>query len=96
MKKIFLFTMKGCPHCLDLKEMLYDEDIDFVEKDIDENDSEYEEFKSIVDGNEYVPAFLCVKIDQNKIEDYAALVPERDFQELSEAVEMVKNFLTKD
>ena len=35
-KTVIVYTMKGCPHCTDFKDMLVKEDIDFVDRDIDE------------------------------------------------------------
>ena len=39
-----LFTMKGCPFCVELKEMLEKENIPFVNRDIHEHEDEYELF----------------------------------------------------
>jgi glutaredoxin len=85
--------MQGCPHCQDIKEMLDNDKIEFIERDIDEFDEEYGEYQKIVEGNEFVPAFLCVEIDGNKVKRYEPLAPDRDFQELSEALEKVKKFI---
>ena len=36
--EVKIFSMKGCPHCDNLKNQLNESDIDFVEVDIDENE----------------------------------------------------------
>ena len=37
MVTVCVFTMKGCPHCKQLKDRLTKEDIDFVEYNVDEH-----------------------------------------------------------
>jgi hypothetical protein len=76
-----------------MKQMLDDDKIDFIERDIDEFDEEYGEYQKIVEGNEFVPAFLCVEIDGDKVRRYQPLAPDRDFQELSEALVKIKEFI---
>jgi len=93
MIKIYLFSMEGCPHCQEMKGMLDNAKIDYEEKDINEYDDEYEWFMKLVDDNEFVPAFLCVYIDDDKISRHLVMAPDRDFQELEEALEKVKNFI---
>jgi hypothetical protein len=38
---IIVYTMKGCPFCVELKDMLIKEGIDFVDRDIHEYEEEY-------------------------------------------------------
>lgn len=85
--------MDGCPHCQDMKSMLDSENIEYEVKDIEEYRDEYDEFIKLVDDNEFVPAFLCVYIDDDKISRHLVMAPDRDFQELEEALEKVKNFI---
>jgi glutaredoxin len=51
-KLAIIFSMKSCPHCKILKEMLDKEDIPYVDRDIDEHSDEYDMFVSIT-KNEY-------------------------------------------
>ena len=86
-----LFTMKGCPFCVELKEMLEKEQIPFVNRDIHEHEDEYELFVEVT-GNEYVPAFMLIESpgqENSKTELYA---PERDYDELDEGVKIIKEF----
>ena len=55
-----IFTMKGCPHCVILKEMLEDENIGYVDRDIYEFEEEYNMFVEAT-GSDYVPAFMLVE-----------------------------------
>jgi glutaredoxin len=78
--------MKGCPHCDNLKNKLKENNIEFVELDIDDNNLLYERFSKKVD-NEFLPAILIGK---------TAYVPEKSFTTIDEAVELVKKHLIKD
>jgi glutaredoxin len=67
MKHVLVFTMDGCPHCSDFKEMLTNEGIEYIEADINENEEEYN---------------LFVKVTENEFD--------RDFQELEEAITLIR------
>lgn len=90
--KLYLFTMEGCPHCLEMKQLLDESGIEYKVKDIDENEDEYQEFQKIVE-NDYVPALLGVKLKNGKMIKHLAIAPDRDFQELEEALEKVMEFI---
>lgn len=91
MKGVIVFTMKGCPHCGDFKKMLEDEKILFLEYDIHEHLEEYDYFvnKTKID---YIPAFMLYNdsITPDKLICYA---PTRDFNQLNEGVQIIKDFL---
>jgi glutaredoxin len=59
-KAVVLFTMKSCPFCVELKEMLNKSNIQFVDRDIDEYEEEYNMFVNITE-NDYVPAFMLIE-----------------------------------
>ena len=89
-KIAIIYTMKGCPYCVELKEMLDDSNIEYINRDIDEYDEEYKMFSEVV-GNEYVPALMLIENPENtpKVNLYA---PERDYNELEDAVKIIKEF----
>jgi hypothetical protein len=74
-----------------LKELLVKENIEFVDRDIEENEEEYDLFTQVVE-NDYVPALLIVKEGGKDIQSFL-YAPERDYNELSEAVDLVKKHL---
>ena len=81
--------MKGCPFCVDFKKMLQEQNIDFIERDIDEHAEEYDLFSKI-NKNDMIPAVLIIEsVDGNHL-DYH-YVPERDYNELKEAVSIIQN-----
>jgi len=84
--EINVFSMKGCPHCDNLKNKLKENNIEFVELDVDDNNLLYERFSKKV-KNDYLPAILIGK---------TAYVPEKSFNTIDEAVELVKQHLDQD
>jgi hypothetical protein len=73
-----------------LKDMLTEAEIPFINRDIDDYKEEYDMFSEVV-GNEYVPALMLIETPEEspKSELYA---PERDYNDLEEAVQIIKEF----
>jgi glutaredoxin len=93
-KLVILFTMEGCPYCVQMKGQLKESDINFVERDIDKHKDEYDMFVEITE-NEFVPAFMIVEspdTDDHKSYLYA---PERDYDEIEEGVAIIKEHFGK-
>jgi glutaredoxin len=88
-KHLVVFSMEGCPHCHEFKNTLSEEKISFINMDINEHPEEYGMFVQITE-NEYVPAFMIVD-DQTNVAEYFA--PDRDYEDLDEALEKVKKNL---
>ena len=88
---VVVYTMRGCPHCHDLKDMLVKEGINFVDRDIDDNKDEYDIFVEVT-KNDYVPALLVIEEEGEKYESFL-YAPDRDYEELTEAVDIVKKHL---
>ena len=87
-KLLILFTMKGCPFCVMMKEQLEKENIEFYERDIDEHSDEYDMFVEITE-NEYVPAFMIVE-SPNEKPNTLLFAPERDFNEIEDGVKIIR------
>jgi len=92
MNQVVLYSMKGCPWCDMMKDALKQANIEFRDRDIDKYKKEYDMFVEAT-GNEYVPAFMLMKIDGETIKDVRLLAPERDYDDIHEAIEKVKNYL---
>lgn len=86
---IIIYTMKGCPFCVMMKEQLQKENIDFIERDIDEQKDEYELFVRAVGDNDFVPAFMIVETDGER-HNSKFFAPERDFIEIVDGVKIIK------
>lgn len=92
-KLVVLFTMEGCPFCVDMKKMLIDEGIDFVDRDIDEHEEEYDLFVEITQ-NEYVPAFMLIENPENEFKSNL-FAPDRDFSDITDGVKIIKEWIEK-
>lgn len=87
-KLLVVFTMKGCPYCEMMKEKLVNENIEFFERDIDEHKEEYDIFVEVT-KNDYVPSFMIIDNPSGKHVSHL-YAPERDFNEIDEGVEIIK------
>ena len=83
-KKVLIFTMEGCPWCTKLKEQLDEKGIDYDTRDVDEYSTMYDKFVEITES-ELLPALLIGK---------QALVPQKSFNTIDEAVSTVQDLLT--
>lgn len=83
-KRVIIFTMKGCPWCSKLKEQLDEVGIKYDVRDIQEYSEMYDKFAEITES-ELLPALLIGK---------QALVPEKSFKTIDEAVSTVQDLLT--
>jgi glutaredoxin len=85
MDNLVVFTMEGCPFCVEMKDKIKELGIEFVDADIEENEMEYEIFKKLV-GNDYVPAFMIIMGE----DDAKVFAPERDYNEIDEGIDIIK------
>ena len=88
-KHVIIFSMKGCPHCHEFKEMLYNENIEYIDADIEDHSEEYEMFVQITE-NDFVPAIMLVDEENSNNKFYA---PDRDFEDLEQGVELIKKYI---
>ena len=89
-KLLILYTMGGCPFCQMMKEKLVESNIIYYERDIDEYKDEYDLFVEITE-NDYVPAFMIIEGDDEKQPITSLYAPDRDFNDLDEGLEIIKN-----
>jgi hypothetical protein len=76
-----------------IKEEFEKNNIEIITRDIDEHKEEYDVFVDATD-NDYVPAIMLLSLDENEnANNVELLAPERDFEDIYEAVELVKNYL---
>jgi len=93
MKKVnvVVYTMKGCPFCEDFKKMLNEENISFHDRDIDEYSEEYDVFSKIT-NNDMIPSVLVIEGDEKNHKSFL-YAPERNYNELTEALEIIKKHI---
>ena len=90
---VIVYTMKGCPFCVDFKDLLVKEGIEFFDRDIDEYKDEYEVYTQITE-NDMIPALLIIEGDDKKYESFL-YAPERNYNELNEAVDIINQHRKK-
>ena len=93
-KLVILFTMDGCPYCVQMKDQLKECNIDFVERDINEYEDEYEMFVEITE-NEFVPAFMIVESPDTDDHKSYLFAPERDYNDIEDGVAIIKEHFGK-
>ena len=91
-KLVIVCTMKGCPHGTDFKDLLVQNNIEFYDRDINEYSDEFDMFVELT-GQDYVPAFMLVDESESDEPIPMLFAPEEDFNELEEALEIIKKFL---
>ena len=92
-KVVVLFTMEGCPYCVQMKEELNKLNLEYVERDINEHEEEYDLFVEVTE-NDYVPAFMIIEQPDGDSKTHL-FAPERDFNEIEEGVKIIKEHLEK-
>ena len=82
-----VYTMKECPYCTEMKDMLKNEGIEFKDIDIDEPKNKLEFNKLVeISGADSVPVVIVGK----KI-----LIPERSFFTIEEGFYTVKKLISE-
>jgi hypothetical protein len=84
--------MKGCPWCLEMKNKLKESKIKFIERDIDKHKEEYDLFVEAT-GNDFVPAFMLMTLEEGDATNVNLLAPDRDYEDINEALIKVKQYL---
>jgi glutaredoxin len=90
---VLVYSMKGCPFCEQFKEILTNEGIEYFDRDIDVYKDEYEKFSQIT-NNELIPALLIIEGEDKKYDSFL-YAPDRDYNELNEAVDIIKNHIRR-
>jgi glutaredoxin len=93
-KLLFVFTMDGCPYCVQMKDQLKESKIDFIERDIFEYNDEYEMFVEVTQ-NDFVPAFMIIENPDKENEKSYLFAPDRDFEDIEDGVSIIKEHFVK-
>lgn len=88
-KHVVLYSMVGCPYCDMLKDSLNESNIEYTERDINEHEYEYDQFKLVNDNNEFIPAVLIFEENEGKVINPRGFVPDRDFDDISELYDII-------
>ena len=87
MEKVKIYSIPQCPYCVELKNILTEEGIEFIDVNVnlEENENEYNQIHAITKSDE-VP---IVKIGKQ------LLVPNISYQSIREAADLTKKFLSE-
>lgn len=85
---VIVYTMEGCPFCVEFKKLLKKEGIEFFDRDIEKYKDEYDTFSEIVE-NDLIPALLIIEGDGKDYQSFL-YAPDRNYFELTEAVDIIK------
>ena len=88
--KVIVYTQTGCPHCIEMKESFTNENIFFESRDIEKYNKEWD-IVSKRTKNSYIPT-VELQIEGRVL--YFA--PDRDWEEVTECVGMVKDLVLWD
>lgn len=88
-----IFTMKHCSFCHMLKEMLDKDGIEYLDRDIQEHEDEYNLFVDVT-KNEFVPAFMLIESPENNPIS-KLFAPDRDFEDVEQGAKIIKEFFEK-
>jgi glutaredoxin len=90
---VVVYTMKGCPFCVQFKDMLKENNIDFYDRDIQEYSEEYKLYCEIT-NSDLIPSLMIIESDDENDNSFL-YVPEQHYNELSEAVDIIKEHRSK-
>lgn len=90
-KNVYLFTMKSCPHCQDLKPLLTKNNIIYKDIDIDKHNSLFETVIANT-GFDHVPQLLINEWNGKEFTNSRFV---SDFDTLDLCVEQIKNILNE-
>jgi glutaredoxin len=87
-KLLIVFTMKGCPYCDEMKDKLNESGLEFIDRDIEEYEEEYNMFVEVTE-NDYVPAFMIIDSPDESPKSHL-FAPDRDYMGINEGVAIIK------
>lgn len=80
--------MRGCPYCDEMKNKLNEAGLEFIERDINEHEEEYDMFVEITE-NDFVPAFMIIESPDESPKSHL-FAPDRDYETIDEGVNIIK------
>jgi hypothetical protein len=74
--------------------MLTEAGIDFIDRDIDEHEEEYDMFVEAT-GNDFVPAFMLVENPESEKPTTGLYAPDRDFEDVEQGLNIIREFFER-
>jgi glutaredoxin len=85
MTMVKIYSIQDCPYCTELKDILRNEGVEFIDVDVNlpENEEEYKKLHEIT---------KCEDVPQVKVGNQI-LIPNTSFRSIREAADLTKKFL---
>jgi hypothetical protein len=74
--------------------MLKEANIEFIDRDIDDHEEEYDMFVEAT-GNDFVPAFMLVENPESEKPNTGLFAPDRDYEDLEQGLGIIKEFFER-
>ena len=74
--------------------MLSEAGIEFIDRDIDEHEEEYDMFVEAT-GNDFVPAFMLVENPESEKPTTGLYAPDRDFEDVEQGLNIIREFFER-
>ncbi len=87
--KIIIFTLDNCIHCKSLKKRLKNDNVSFVDVDIDSNQELWDDVVNQT-GHNVVPS---VYIQKDEMDDGPIYIPGKDFEDEETIVNIIKTYI---
>lgn len=87
--KIIIFTLDTCIHCKSLKKRLENDNISYVDVDIDSNQNLWDDVVNQT-GHNVVPS---VYVQKDEMEDGPIYIPGKDFEDEETIVNIIKTYI---
>ncbi len=92
MKKLFIFTMMGCPYCKNLKKNLNELGIKFTDIDVDSNPELWNQV--VEQTNQSVLPMVYITEDDSP--QGQILIPGTDYEEEHEIIDIIKKEMKRE
>ncbi len=92
MKKLYIFTMMGCPYCKNLKDSLNELEIKFTDIDVDSNPELWNQV--VEQTNQSVLPMVYITEDDSP--QGQILIPGTDYEEEHEIIDIIKKEMERE
>lgn len=89
MYKVCIFSLKGCSHCVTLKDELIKQNIEFSEYEVNDNKDAYDQILAVTKFD----ALPTVYLQNTETGKGPIFVAGRDFFSKEEAIEKIKKYI---
>jgi glutaredoxin len=89
---IIVYTMEGCSHCTNFKNLLDEANITYHDRDVFDYKEEYDKYVQIT-KSEFIPSLLLIETDDDHNEKSIFYAADRDFSSIDEGFSLLKKHI---